>query len=238
MHVASLIVLDPSTAPDGLRLRARSATLYEQRLDLAPPFRRRLVEVPFGLHHPVWIEDPDFDLDWHMRHIAVPQPGTHDASSASWSATSSPSRSTAPARCGRSGSSTASRTATSRVLSKVHHAAIDGASGEELIVAILDLAPEIEQKPAPDEPWTPDQVPTDTELVGYAAGLAGPDTGPRRQGGAAHRRGRPCRSASTNRQPDVTPPPSPFTAPPHLVQPAAHRRTARFATAIAVAAPT
>src|SRR3954447_10813291 len=77
MHVASLLVLDPSTAPNGFSFE-QVKELYTERLDLAPPFRRRLVEVPFGLHHPVWIEDPDFDLDFHLRHIAVPQPGTMD----------------------------------------------------------------------------------------------------------------------------------------------------------------
>ncbi len=74
MHVAGLMILDPSTAPvewsfDEVR------DMYAQRLHLAPPFRRRLVEVPFGVHHPVWIEDPDFDLDFHLHHIAVPPPG-------------------------------------------------------------------------------------------------------------------------------------------------------------------
>ena len=51
------------------------ATLLEARLHLLPPFRRRLVEVPFGLHVPIWIEDPDFDLDYHVRRAALPAPG-------------------------------------------------------------------------------------------------------------------------------------------------------------------
>lgn len=210
MHVASLFVLDPSTAPDGFSFE-RLRELYVQRLDLAPPFRRRLVEVPFGLHHPVWIEDPDFDLDFHMRHIAVPQPGTTtelnelvghlvaiplDRSHPLWEVWLIDGL-----EDGRVA-----------VLSKVHHAAIDGASGEELIVAILDLTPEIEQKPVPAEPWTPDKVPTDTELVGYAAvSLA---QTPLRAAKAVQRTvGVALQIRDTNRQPDVTPPPSPFTAP-------------------------
>lgn len=167
MHVASLIVVDPTTAPgdswgfDDLR------SLYEQRLDQAPPFRRRLVEVPFGLHHPIWIEDPEFDLDWHLRHIAVPSPGGReelaelcahlvaiplDRNRPLWEAWFIE---------GLEGGNVG-------LLTKVHHAAIDGASGEELMIAILDLTPEIEDKPAPPEPWAPDKVPTDTELVSYA----------------------------------------------------------------------
>jgi len=57
MHVASLIVVDGGSGTDGLTFE-RVRQLYESRLDYAPPFRRRLVEVPFGIHHPLWIEDP------------------------------------------------------------------------------------------------------------------------------------------------------------------------------------
>src|SRR5579864_6901240 len=74
MHVASTVILDPSTAPGGYSFdKVRS--LVENRLPLLPPFRRRLVEVPFGLHHPVWIEDPEFDLDYHLRRASLPRPG-------------------------------------------------------------------------------------------------------------------------------------------------------------------
>ena len=45
------------------------------RLPMLPPFRRRLVEVPFGLDHPYWVNDPDFDLDHHIGHVAVSPPG-------------------------------------------------------------------------------------------------------------------------------------------------------------------
>ena len=49
--------------------------MVAERLHLLPPFRWRLVEVPFGLDHPYWVEDPDFDLDFHIRESAVPPPG-------------------------------------------------------------------------------------------------------------------------------------------------------------------
>ena len=51
------------------------AAAAEDRLHLLEPLRRRLVNVPVGLDHPFWIEDPDFDLDFHVRHTAVPPPG-------------------------------------------------------------------------------------------------------------------------------------------------------------------
>jgi len=166
MHVASLIVIDPSTAPDGWSFD-RIRDLYTARLDQAPPFRRRLVEVPFGLHHPIWIEDPDFDIDYHLRHIAVPAPGgLAELTELIGHLVAIPLDRNHPLwemwvieglEHGYVG-----------LLTKVHHAAIDGASGEELMIAILDLTPEIEDKPAPNGPWVPDKVPTDTEMVSYA----------------------------------------------------------------------
>src|SRR5258705_13813128 len=74
MHVAGLMILDPSEVEGGFSMDDMRE-FYASRLHLAAPFRRRLVEVPMGLHHPLWVEDPDFDLDYHLRHIAVPQPG-------------------------------------------------------------------------------------------------------------------------------------------------------------------
>ena len=74
-HVSSLNVFDVSDLGrdeffEGTR------RLVEERLGLLAPFRRRLVEVPLGLDLPYWIEDPDFDLDFHVRHHAVPAPGS------------------------------------------------------------------------------------------------------------------------------------------------------------------
>src|ERR671913_1935435 len=59
---------------DRLGTRRRLA----DRLHQLEPLRRRLVEVPFGLDHPYWINDPDFDLDFHVRRSAVPPPGSDD----------------------------------------------------------------------------------------------------------------------------------------------------------------
>ena len=50
----------------------------ERRLPILEPMRRRVVEVPLELDHPYWIEDPDFDLDYHVRDAAVPPPGTDE----------------------------------------------------------------------------------------------------------------------------------------------------------------
>jgi diacylglycerol O-acyltransferase len=209
MHVASLIVLDPSTIEGGLTV-ARLRDHYESRLHLAPPFRRRLVEVPFGIHHPLWIEDPDFNLNFHIRHIAVPAPGTMDElSDLVGHLVAMPLDRRRPLWevwliDGLEDGNVA-------LLSKVHHAAIDGASGEELMVAILDLSPEGENKP-PTEPWRPDRMPTDTELVTYAAWSLAQNPiklykATRRTLDAAFQVRR------YNRRRGTAPPPSPFRAP-------------------------
>ena len=140
MHVAGLMILDPSTAPvewsfDQVR------DMYAQRLHLAPPFRRRLVEVPFGLHHPLWIEDPDFDLDFHLHHIAVPQPGgaRHLATLAE-EIVARPLDRRKP--LWESWIIEGLEHGYIAVLTKTHHAAIDGVSGNEMTVAMLDTEPE------------------------------------------------------------------------------------------------
>jgi WS/DGAT/MGAT family acyltransferase len=211
MHVASLMVLDPSTSPEPWTFD-RLRELYAQRIHLAPPFRRRLVEVPFGINHPVWIEDPDFDLGFHLRHIAVPSPGTtEELSELVGHLIAMPLDRTHPlwevwVIEGLEGGEVA-------LLSKVHHAAIDGASGEELIVAILDLSPDIEDKGAADDDWSPERVPNDTELFGY--GLWSLAQHPARAVKVARRTAEAAlRIRGANRKlPGLKPPPSPFSAP-------------------------
>ena len=98
-HLGCMAVLDPPVRGPVLN-RRRLTGLIESRLHLAPPFRRRLTEVPFGLDQPYWIEDPDFDIEFHVRELALPARVT----TISWplrppACTSG--RWTAPARCGR-----------------------------------------------------------------------------------------------------------------------------------------
>ncbi|HEX9994683.1 MAG TPA: wax ester/triacylglycerol synthase domain-containing protein, partial [Acidimicrobiales bacterium] len=72
-HVSSLIVVDPSTGSGDVYGDVRR--VFEERLHLMEVYRRKLVEVPFGLDLPYWVEDPDLDLDFHLREIALPPPG-------------------------------------------------------------------------------------------------------------------------------------------------------------------
>ena len=76
-HVSGLAIYDPSTAPGGVLNAARVRDLVAERIHLLPPFRWRLVTVPFGLDHPYWVDDEHFDLGYHVREIALPPPGDH-----------------------------------------------------------------------------------------------------------------------------------------------------------------
>ena len=75
MQVAALGIYDPSTAPGGA-LRFKSVLdFFETRMKQIKVFRRRLVETPWGLDRPYWVDDDDVDIEYHVRHIALPQPG-------------------------------------------------------------------------------------------------------------------------------------------------------------------
>ena len=75
MHVASLAIYDPSTAPGG-KVRFKDVLRhFAARVEEFPQFRRRLVQVPLSLDRPYWVEDSGIDVEFHVRHIALPHPG-------------------------------------------------------------------------------------------------------------------------------------------------------------------
>lgn len=75
MHVLGCLVLDPSEIPGGWR-RDRVHTLIRERLDLLPPFRRRVLQPTLRLHHPVWVDVEDVDLHDHIDTVTCPAPGS------------------------------------------------------------------------------------------------------------------------------------------------------------------
>lgn len=165
MHVAMTGIYDTSTMPDGYSFEAFRDHIVS-RFHRIPAFTRRLVEVPFQLHHPVWIEDPHFDVDYHVRRIAAPPPGgRRELAAVAAQIASIPLDRTRPlwevwviegVKQGRIG-----------FVAKVHHAAIDGASGAEIMTELYDLEPSPPPRP-PTEVPEPEHVPSDLELVGYA----------------------------------------------------------------------
>jgi WS/DGAT/MGAT family acyltransferase len=168
-HIGSFAIYDQSTAPGGRVTFKGILANVERRLHLARCFRQRIVKVPLDLDHPYWLEDPDFDLEFHIRHIALPQPGDWrqlciqvariharplDLTKPLWEmyvieglnrVDGAPPGSFA-------------------LLTKIHHAAIDGVSGAELTAAVHDTSPDAEPPP-PDEPWRPEREPTLLELA-------------------------------------------------------------------------
>jgi WS/DGAT/MGAT family acyltransferase len=162
-HVGALAVLDPSTRPNGRLELADVRNMLEERLPLLPPFRWRLKEVPLGLDYPYWIDDPDFDLEYHVREIALAPPPT-DAKLAEQVARifERPLDRTRPLWelyliHGLQDDHVA-------LLTKIHHAAVDGLSGAEILSVMLDLSPEGREATLPGEP-TSEHDPGGLEMV-------------------------------------------------------------------------
>ncbi|HUS23332.1 MAG TPA: wax ester/triacylglycerol synthase family O-acyltransferase [Candidatus Binatia bacterium] len=163
MHVGGLTILDPATSPTPFSFETVKR-LIESRLHLLPMFRRRLVTSPLNLDMPYWIEDPEFEIEHHVRHRALPAPGD-DRQLAEFVCdiiSTRLDRSMPLWRIyyleGLSGGRVA-------LLSKIHHACIDGVSGAEILGTLLDLDPVPRQVPPPETPWEPEPVPSPLQLA-------------------------------------------------------------------------
>jgi WS/DGAT/MGAT family acyltransferase len=143
--------------------------LISERLHLLPPFRWRLRHVPLGLDYPYWIDDPDFDLEYHVRELALAPPPT-DAKLAEQVARifSRPLDRSRPLWEVYLIHGLADGHAA--LMTKIHHAVVDGMSGAEIMAALLDLSPEGRDLP-PAEPATPDRDPGELEML--ARGVLG-----------------------------------------------------------------
>ncbi|MCW2667693.1 MAG: acyltransferase [Frankiales bacterium] len=167
-HVCGVALLDPSTGAQRLTYDVLR-TVVEQRLHLLPPLRRRLVPVPFGIDRPYWVEDPDFDLDFHVRELGLPAPGGPEQLAEQVARIAA--RPLDRARplweifliSGLAGDRLA-------LLVKFHHAAVDGVSGTEVLTTLLDQTP-VPPPAEPAPPWQPEQVPSDLRM--WLRGLAG-----------------------------------------------------------------
>ena len=146
LELGSLNIYDPSTAPKGkVRFKEILAT-FASRLDRCDVFRQKLFELPLSLDHPYWVEDDDFDLEYHVRHISLPKPGEWrqlmaqvarlqarplDHSKPLWMAHIIEGLDNVPGippGC-------------FAMYLKIHHAAIDGVTGKEVQSALHDFEP-------------------------------------------------------------------------------------------------
>src|SRR5947207_11372387 len=149
MHVVGVMLLDPSTVPGGYSPDTVKHVLRE-RMHLIPPFRRRLVSVPFQLGHPVLIEDANFDLDYHVRRVGAPSPGSmRELADIVGDIASRPLDRSKPlwemwVVEGLEHGYVAA-------VAKMHHCSVDGVSGAELMVHLFDLAPEGAEVAPPEQ---------------------------------------------------------------------------------------
>jgi WS/DGAT/MGAT family acyltransferase len=161
MHVASTMIFE-GPAPDYEDFRDHISS----RLDLVPRFRQKLRFVPYGQGRPVWIDDPHLNLDYHVRHTALPEPGSEqqlrtfaarvfsqrlDRTKPLWEMWLAD---------GLNGGRFA-------IVAKSHHALVDGVSGVDITTVLFDTEPDPPQRPEP-EPWVPEPEPSDAQLLGRA----------------------------------------------------------------------
>ena len=165
MHVGALISLEGPPPPLGDFLDS-----LRGRLHLVPRYRQKLAVPPFETGRPLWVDDPDFHLEYHVRHTALPSPGSEqqlrnlvarifsqqlDRSKPLW-------------ELWMVEGLTDGRWA---LISKTHHAMIDGISGIDLATVMFDVTPVPRDVEHPDRAWQPHREPDAVDLI--AAGVRG-----------------------------------------------------------------
>src|SRR5688572_4104877 len=164
MHVGAVLVFEgpPPAREDFL-------AQIDSRLHLVPRYRQKLAIPRFEMGRPFWVDDPSFNLDYHVRHTALPQPGSDDQ---------------LRQLAGRIFSQRLDRSkplwevwliqgfegSNFAVISKTHHALVDGVSGVDIATVLFDLHPVPPEATVQDE-WVPSPAPSDVDLV--AEGVKG-----------------------------------------------------------------
>ena len=161
MHVASTLVFE-GPAPDYIEFRDH----IESRLHLVPRFRQKLRFVPYGQGRPVWVDDPQFNLDYHVRHTALPEPGSEQQlrTLAARVFSQRLDRSKPVWELWLADGLSRGRFA---IVGKSHHCLVDGVSGMDITTVLFDTQPEPPAQPEPDE-WAPGPEPSETQLLGRA----------------------------------------------------------------------
>lgn len=162
MHVASVSVLDPSALPGG-RLRFDGLKGHvANRIHLVPRFRQKVAFLPFNVGRPMWVDDEHFDLDFHMRRAALPEPGGYaELADFVQRVHSRPlDRSRSLWEMYLIEGLEEGRVA---VYAKTHHAMIDGMAGIDIASVLFDFTQE--PRPIEPEPWIPEPEPSTGELL-------------------------------------------------------------------------
>jgi diacylglycerol O-acyltransferase len=174
MHVGAILIFEgpPPSYEDVLEH-------VNSRLHLVPRFRQKLAFPPVQMGRPFWIDDPNFNLEYHVRHSALPSPGTEDQ---------------LKRMASRVFSQQLDRTKPLwelwlvqglkrkrfALVTKTHHAVVDGVSGVDIATVLFDVTP-IPEPAEADHPWIPDPEPSAADLA--ARGIEGVVTTPLRLAG-------------------------------------------------------
>src|SRR5947208_109501 len=165
MHVGAVLIFEgPPPAYEDFMAQIRS------RLHLVPRYRQKLAFPPLETGRPLWVDDPNFNLGYHLRHTALPAPGSEQQ---------------LRALAARVHSQALDRTKPLweiwlvqgleddrfALISKTHHALVDGISGVDLATVMFDSEPEPAQVPHEGEPWSPQPEPSSAQLA--ARGIRG-----------------------------------------------------------------
>src|SRR6185437_251619 len=158
MHVGAVLLFEgPPPAHDEL------IEHVESRLHLVPRYRQKLAFPRLEMGRPIWVDDPQLNIEYHVRHTALPSPGSIDE---------------LRLLAGRIFSQRLDRSKPLweiwlvqglsdkrfALITKTHHAMVDGVSGVDLATVLFDLGP-VPQTVEPDEPWIAHPEPSDVELV-------------------------------------------------------------------------
>jgi WS/DGAT/MGAT family acyltransferase len=162
LHVSSVTVFDGPTPP-----YTELLAHIEGRLHLVPRFRQRLAEIPLDQGRPVWVDDPHFNLRYHLRHAGLPAPGSEeqlknlagrvfaqrlDLTKPLWELLLVDGLSTGGFA----------------LIAKSHHALVDGVSAVDLTTVLFDTAPDAPPPTKPRRPWVARPLPTNAQLLSDA----------------------------------------------------------------------
>ncbi len=161
MHIGGLGVF-AGPVPDGPGFREHIAS----RLQLVPRYRQRIAEMPFGTGRPVWVEDPTFQLSYHVRHTALPAPGS-DAQLLTLMSRIASQRLDRTKPLWELWLVEGLSDGRWAIISKTHHAMLDGVGGVDLLTALLDVTPKSRRLPSDD--WLPAPVPGTVGLLADGA---------------------------------------------------------------------
>src|SRR5690349_18001337 len=165
MHVGAVLIFDgPAPAYDDFLNHIRS------RLHLVPRYRQKLAFPPLETGRPVWIDDPTFNLEYHVRHTALPQPGSEEQLRA-LAARIHSQRLDRAKPLWETWLVQGLERGRFALISKSHHALVDGISGVDLMTVLFDATPIPQVAPHEGEPWLAEREPGPLELA--ARGVKG-----------------------------------------------------------------